>query len=119
VEVKDGDTLDTKKAAGEHTTLKNFTNDISEHLPFSTKIYLCAFNAKDKEEIYHGLKSKFSMDELLTGRELCELFEIDYDEIVKIRTSDQQNNLEYFTSEILKIPTIKNMVVGFLKKFKD
>lgn len=119
IEVKDGDTFDTKKANSEHATLKNFTNDIAEHLPFSTKVYLCAFNTEDKDEIYHGLKAKFSKDELLTGKELCELFNVDYDEIVSVRTSDQQNNLDYFINEILKISTIKNMVVKRLKGTKS
>lgn len=119
VEVKDGDQFDTKKASGEHKTLHDFTNDISSELPYSTEIYMCCFNARTKEEIYAGLKHKFSMDEILTGKELCDLFGIDYDEIVKIRTADQQSNLEYFISEILHIPTIKNMIVGFLNKFRN
>lgn len=119
IEVKDGDQFDTKKSAGEHSTLHNFRNDISSELPYSTEIYMCCFNARTKDEIYLGLKGKFSKEELLTGIELCFLFGIDYDEIVKIRTADQQANLEYFLTEILKIPTIKNMIVGFLKNFRD
>jgi len=119
VEVKDGDQFDTKKASGEHTTLHNFTNDISSELPYSTAIYLCSFNARTKKEIYDGLKHKFSMEEILTGQELCDLFGIDYDEIIKIRTADQQTNLEYFVKEILHIPEIKNMIVGLLKNSKD
>lgn len=119
VEVKDGDQFDTKKSAGEHTTLHNFRNDISSELPYSTSIYMCSFNARNRDEMYHGLKGKFSKEELLTGKELCDLFLIDYEEIVKIRTADQQSNLEYFINEILKIPAIKNMVVGILKKLKD
>ncbi len=119
IEVKDGDTFDTKKSSGEHTTLKNFTNDIAEHLAFSTRIYLCSFNTKTKNEIFFGLKQKFSRDELLTGRELCDLLGIDYDEIVKIRTSDQQSNLDYFIRELLKIGNIKNMIVKRLKELKD
>lgn len=96
-----------------------FTNDIAPHLPFSTKIYLCAFNANTKEEIYTGLKGKFSMDKLLTGKELCVLFKIDYDEIVSVRTSDQQNNLDYFVRAILAIGNIKNMIIKRLKEIKD
>lgn len=119
VEVKDGDTFDTKKSAGEHTTLHNFRNDVSSELSYSTEIYLCGFNSRTKDELYVGLKSKFSKDELLTGQELSVLFNFDYDEIIKIRTADQQSNLEYFVNEILKIPAIKNMIVGVLKKFKD
>jgi len=119
VEVKDGDTFDTKKASGEHTTLHNFRNDISSELAYSTEIYLCGFNARTKDELFVGLKSKFSKDELLTGKELSILFDFDYDEIVKIRTADQQSNLEYFVKEILKIPAIKNMIVGLFKNLRD
>jgi hypothetical protein len=115
IEVKDGDQFDTKKAAGEHTTLHNFTNDVSQALSFSFQIYICSFNARNKKEIYDGLKHKFSMDEVLTGGELCILFGIDYNEIVKIRTADQQQNLEYFVEELLKIPNTKNMIIKRLK----
>ena len=118
VEVKDGDTFDTKKAAGEHTTLKNFTNDIAQGLPFSTRVYLCAFNARTKDEIYHGLKSKFSMDEILTGQELCVLFNINYDEIIKIRTNDQQSNIDYFVKALIKIDNVRGMLTKRLQRFK-
>lgn len=118
IEVKDGDQFDTKKASGEHKTLHDFTTDIASALPFSAQIYICSFNAKTKEEIYHGLKKKFSMAEIITGKELCYLFGIDYDEIVKVRTSDQQGNLEYFVKALLSISIIRNMVVKFLKTFQ-
>lgn len=115
IEVKDGDQLDTKKASGEHTTLKNFTNDVSQALSFSFEIYICGFNANTKEEIWHGIKKKFALSEILTGKELCVLFNIDFNEIIKIRTADQQSNLEYFIEEMLKIPNIKNMINKRLK----
>lgn len=117
IEVKDGDTFDTKKASGEHTTLHNFTNDVSEACPFSFRIYLCSFNATTIDEIYNGLKKKFAKTELMTGKALCTLLDIDYDEIVKVRTSDQQSNLEHFVKELLSIDTIRNMIVKFLKNF--
>jgi len=117
VEVKDGDQFDTKKASGEHATLHNFKDDISSKLSYSTSIFICCFNARTKEEIYKGLKGKFNVEEILTGRELSEIFNFNYDEIVKIRTVDQQNNLEYFVKEILKIHVIKNMIIKFLKNF--
>ena len=119
IEVKDGDQFDTKKSAGEHSTLHNFRNDISSELPYSTEIYMCCFNARNKDEIYAGLKGKFSRDEVMTGVELCFLFGINYDEIVKLRTADQQSNLEYFLTEIIKIPAIKNMILGILKNFRN
>lgn len=115
IEVKDGDQFDTKKSAGERQHLHNFTNLVSTVLPFSFQIYLCSFYSRTKKEIFDGLKHKISIDDLLTGQELCILFGIDYNEIVKIRTSDQQSNLEYFIEEMLKIGNIKNMVTKRLK----
>jgi hypothetical protein len=119
VEVKDGDQFDTKKSAGEHATLHNFRNDVSSELPYSTEIYMCCFNSRTRDEIYSGLKGKFSRDEVMTGKELSVLFDFEYDEICKIRTADQQTNLEFFIKEILHIPAIKNMIVGLLKNSKD
>lgn len=115
IEVKDGDQLDTKKASGEHTTLKNFTNDVSQALSFSFEIYICGFNANTKEEIWHGIKKKFALTEILTGKELCVLFDIDYNEIINIRTADQQSNLAYFIDELLKIHNIQTILFKRLK----
>lgn len=118
IEVKDGDSFDTKKSASEHTTLHNFTNDISQALAFSFQIYICSFNANTRQEVYDGLKHKFSMDEVLTGKELCILFKIDYNEIVKIRTNDQQGNLTYFVKQLLAIPSVKTMISKRISGFK-
>lgn len=115
IEVKDGDTFDTKKAGGEYVTLNNFMNEVSQVLAFSFKMYICCFNASTKEEIYTGLKHKFALTQILTGGELCILFGIDYNEIVRIRTNDAQSNLEYFINQLLAIPNIKNMIVKRLK----
>jgi hypothetical protein len=116
VEVKDGDQFDTKKAAGERHMLENFRTDISHSVPYITCLYLCSFNSPTKEEIYRGLKRKFQMAELITGRELCELFRIDYDSIVKHRQKDQQANLEYIAHELLTIDGIKEVVAKSLKE---
>ena len=77
IEVKDGDHFDTKKSNSEHVTLHNFTNDISQALAYATSIHLCCFNVRTRDEIFRGLKGKFSHDEVLTGKELCDLFGID------------------------------------------
>ena len=119
VEVKDGDQFDTKKASGEYQSLHNFTNDISQELPFSMRIFMCSFNAPDIDAVFHGLKRKFNRNELLTGKGLCMLFDIDYDEIIKIRTSDQQTNLEYFIEQLITIAPIRSMVIKALGKLKD
>jgi hypothetical protein len=115
VEVKDGDTFDTKKSAGEHTTLQNFNYDISHNLPYATSIHMCCFNSPTREEAFSGLKRKFTMAELFTGRELANLFCFDYDEIVEIRTADQQSNLDYFVRALLAIDNIRNEIVKRLR----
>ncbi len=115
IEVKDGDTFDTKKAEGERVTLHKFVTDVSAVLPFSFKVYVCSFNAREKKEIYDGLKHRFPMDELLTGRELCELLDINYEEIVAARSGDQADNLDYFVSELLNIPSVQAAIQARIK----
>jgi hypothetical protein len=106
IEVKDGDQFDTKKSEGERTTLHSFVDDVASVLPFSFKIYMCSFNSQSKEAIYHGLKHKFLLDELMTGRELCDLLGIDYDEIRDTRKQDQEDNIDYFINELKNIPEL-------------
>jgi hypothetical protein len=114
--VKDGDQFDTKKAAAEHTSLHNFTTDVAQALPFSVQTFICSFNARTREEIYEGLKHKFSLAEILTGQELCELLGVDFEEIINIRVADQLKNLDFFVDEILKIPEVKAKIVERLEK---
>jgi hypothetical protein len=116
VEVKDGDQFDTKKAAGERQMLGNFRTDISHSVPYITQIYLCSFNSSTKEEVYRGLKRKFQMAELITGRELCDLFRIEYDSIVNHRQKDQRANLEYIAHELLAIDGIKTVVLKSIEE---
>lgn len=108
IEVKDGDQFDTKKSEGERNTLHSFRSDVASVLPFSFKIYMCSFNAPSKEAIYHGLKHKFPLDELMTGKELCDLLGINYDEILDIRKQDQEDNIDYFVESLKNIPEILN-----------
>ena len=119
IEVKDGDTFDTKKASGEHTSLHNFTTDVARALPYSTEIILCAFNARTRDEIFSGLKGRYSRNELMTGRELCELLSINYDEIVNLRNADQQANFPYFLSELLRIDAVRAFIATFLRRRED
>jgi len=92
--------------------LGNFRTDISHSVPYITHVYLCSFNSSTKEQIYRGLKRKFQMAELITGRELCDLFRIEYDSIVRHRLKDQQANLEYVARELLAIEGIRQVVLG-------
>lgn len=47
VELKDGDTFDTKKAAVEREHLITFSKEFGSKIPFRTEIYLCSFNQND------------------------------------------------------------------------
>ena len=42
----------------------------------------------------------------MTGREFCELLEIDYDEIVERRKADQESNLRCFVRELARIDRV-------------
>jgi len=55
------------------------------------------------------------MDELLTGEELCELLNIDYEQIVAARSGDQADNLYYFVDELLKIPGVQEVLQARIK----
>lgn len=106
IEVKDGDQFDTKKSEGERITLHSFVDDVASVLPFSFKVYMCSFNAPDRDAIYKGLKRKFPIDELMTGKQLCDLLEIDYKEICEARKIDQEDNIDYFVEQLINIPTV-------------
>lgn len=111
IEVKDGDQFDTKKAAGERANLESFVNYASPKLPFSFKAYVCSFNSPNKESILVGLKHKFTIDEVITGRESCDLLGIDFDDINKVRNTDQTANLDYFIEELVEIPEVHQRLI--------
>lgn len=114
-ELKDGDQFDTKKSDSEYDTLHNFCNDISRALPLHLRIYICCFNAQNKDEIYNGLKHRFSMNEVLTGKDLCSLLGISYNDIIQARVNDQTHNFEYFIDNLLKIDEARNFIVKRLE----
>lgn len=110
VEVKDGDQFDTKKSSSEYAMLHAFADSVRYAIPLEYQIRICCFNTNDKEQIYVGLKRKFSLSEILTGKELCSLFRINYDDIVAARYRDQAANLEYLVRELLRIPRVRDLV---------
>ncbi|MDE2950767.1 MAG: restriction endonuclease [Chloroflexota bacterium] len=116
IELKDGHVFDTKKAAAEHTALHTFIERNALHLPFMISTHFCAFNQDDKTVIYDGFKRKIELSETMTGREFCELLELDYDEIVATRSADRPANVRYFVSELLRIPQIRNLVQELLNR---
>lgn len=110
VELKDGDAFDTKKSQGEYENLSNFALHFGAKIPFITDFYICSFNQENKEVIYNGFKKKFDYVHILTGRELCEILDVNYDEIRSIRERDAKANFQYFIDEMLKIEEVKQYI---------
>ncbi|RIY31148.1 restriction endonuclease [Psittacicella hinzii] len=110
VELKDGDSFDTKKAKAEKNNLETFVLKFGSIIPFVTEYYVCCFNQEDKNLIYQGFKGEITYEHILTGKELCEILKIDYDEIIKIRKEDAVDNLNYFAEELTKIPELVELI---------
>ena len=108
IELKDGDTFDTKKAAGERESMRTFVD--AQHISFQIDSYFCCFNQISKDEIFDGFKRKIPKSELMTGQELCNLLELDYEEIRAERKSDQKPNFRYFMRELLKIEEVRRFL---------
>lgn len=111
IELKDGDSFDTKKSAGEKNHLELFIQKFGMQIPFVTEYYICCFNQEDKEIIYTGFKGDFDYNNILTGKELCDILKISYNEIVELRKRDAKENLEYFIDNLLDISEVKKMVL--------
>lgn len=107
VELKDGDEFDTKKSDGERDSLYAFRDHIAAHIAFTVSVRVCAFNVEDRQRIVKGFKGRITEDEAITGRELCHLLGVDYDEIVQLRKTDQQANFAFFLDELLRIPEVR------------
>lgn len=108
IELKDGDNFDTKKAKGEKEALIRFRNHLAHSIPFETEYYICCFNQNNKETIFQGFKKEFEKDEILTGRELCRVLNIDFDNLVNYRKEDAEDNFIYFLEELLKISKVRD-----------
>lgn len=109
IELKDGDSFDTKKAFGEQEHLERFNLHLGAKIPFVSDYYVCCFNQSSKEEIVKGFKNAFEIEHVMTGRELCEILGISYDEIIEERKKDAKANMAYFYEQLMGIPAIKEM----------
>jgi hypothetical protein len=109
IEIKDGDTFDTKKVAGEVASLKIAKAHLIEHNKLQEKdvsIFYCSFNATSHEQVERGAKGLLPKGSAMTGKEFCNLVGLNFDKIVQERKKDQQENLNYFIQELKKIPEI-------------
>ncbi len=114
VELKDGHVFDTKKVDGEREALHGFAKRNAGRLPYRVSTHFCAFNQDDPEVIWKGFKQRIDIKEAMTGREFCELLEIDYDEIVEVRKPDAEDNIRYFLEELLRIPETNSIIEDIL-----
>ena len=115
IELKDGHVFDTKKASVEHQTIHQFIDDNAPDIPhYRFQAHFCAFNQDDKGIIREGFKKKISYEEAMTGRELCELLEIEYDNIVEARRDDCSDNVDFFLSELAGIDSIRSRLLALL-----
>ena len=109
IEIKDGDTFDTKKVAGEVASLIIAKAHLIEHNKLKdsdVSIHYCSFNATNHEQVERGAKGLLPKGSAMTGKEFCNLVGLDFDKIVQDRKKDQQENLNYFIAELKKIPEI-------------
>lgn len=114
IELKDGDNFDTKKSASEREHLERFSTLFGARIPFVTEFYICSFNQENKELIEIGFKHKFEPEHIMTGRELCDVLHINYDEIVNSRHEDMKDNFDYFISNLISIPEVRNKIEELL-----
>lgn len=110
VELKDGDAFDTKKSLAEKEMLELFVNHLAPRIPFRTKFFICSFNQSDKEKIVSGFKNVFSVDEVMTGREFCDILGIDYDSIVRMRMDDTADNFRYVVEQMFGIREVRSQL---------
>jgi hypothetical protein len=106
IELKDGDTFDTKKAAGERASLHRFMIAISPHIQFSVSIHFCCFHRDNRLQIVEGFKRKITEKEAMTGPEFCNLLGIDYTAMITRRREHQQKNFDYFIDSLLEMPPV-------------
>jgi hypothetical protein len=119
VELKDGDTFDTKKASGELESINKIADRLRRVSGYECTVHFCAFNQPDKNAIVAGAKGRFTYQNAMTGEELCLLLGISYDEIIDMRRRDQQENFDYFLEELMKIPEVEKAIKTILKRGKS
>lgn len=107
VELKDGHVFDTKKVRAEYQAMLSFIKRNAQHIKYQLRAHFCAFNQDNRQAIRDGFKQQIKLDEAMTGREFCDLLEIDYDAIVEKRRAAAPDNVDFFLSELAKIKSIR------------
>ena len=114
VELKDGDSFDTKKASAEHQSMHSFISKNAPQLQYTVQAHFCCFNQNDKQAILDGFKRKIPLGEAMTGQEFCDLLELDYEEIVRARREYGPENMREFLADLVKIESVSKILKRLL-----
>ena len=88
--------------------LQLFVNHLAPKIPFRTKFFICCFNQPDNDKIVQGFKNVFNKDEVMTGKEFCNILGIDYDNIVEKRKDDTSDNFNYVVEKMFEIKEVRS-----------
>ena len=110
VELKDGHVFDTKKISAEWDAVAGFVQRNARCIQCQVQPHFCAFNQNDRDVIWNGFKQRVPRRAVMTGREFCDLLEIDYDRIVERRRDDCGDNVEYLLSALLDIEPVRQQI---------
>ena len=116
MEIKNGSTFDTKKSSGELASLMHAAEVVASVTGYRTSYAFRAFNQDDKDMIVKGSKSRFTLDTVMTGREVCALLGVDFEVLRMQRQGDQADNLQRFIEELLRIPGARAKIVELLNQ---
>lgn len=111
VELKEGDSFDTKKAAGERESLIAFSRWLAVAIDYRVHYAICCFHQRDAASVVRGLKGKFGASEVLTGPHFCSLLGLDYEEVLALRKGHQQQNLARLADELVRIPALRRLLL--------
>ena len=96
--------------------LQKFVNHLAPKIPFRTRFYICSFNQLNKEKVVAGFKNVFSENEVMTGKEFCDILGIDYEEIVKMCKNDTADNFCYVVEKMFEIQKVRSQ---FSEKYRQ
>lgn len=110
-ELKLGDNFDTKKSSGELGPLERCRTRLANQTGYTIQLFVCCFHQHDTETIWRGLKKRFSRDQVMTGRELCRLLDLDYEWVLFAHGSRGTDNMRMLAGRLLAIPAMRALIL--------
>ena len=97
-EIKDGDNFDTKKSKGELDTLTKMQGHFQGiHCEKGVHYHMVFWNTTDKNTV--SFKAKVEQGVILTGREFCQLIQVDFDRMNEERRGVAAQNKEWVLAQ--------------------